>query len=58
MRWKNRKAINDKVGRDKEFKTNVIKQKLLEDNNDTEEWRTQLETRLMKMKVNNVGRLE
>lgn len=47
-----KKLFITKLEEIQKLKTNVLEQKLLENNNDAEEWKTQLETCLTKMKLN------
>ena len=47
-----KKLFITKLEEIQKLKTNVQEQKLLGVNNDTEEWKTQLETCLTKMKLN------
>ena len=59
MSWRDRKSLT-KLKEIQELKTNetnVMEQRLSKDNNDVEEWQTQLETRLMEIE-DNLGRLE
>ena len=59
MSWRDRKSLT-KLKEIQELKTNetnVIEQRLSKDNNDVEEWQTQLEPRLMEIE-DNLGRLE
>ena len=60
MSWRDRKSLTKlkEILELKTNETNVMEQRLSKGNNDVEEWETQLETRLMEIEDNNLGRLE
>ena len=60
MSWRDRKSLTKlkEILELKTNETNVMEQRLSKGNNNVEEWETQLETRLMEIEDNNLGRLE